>query len=91
MELTLPPLRFRRVGSPSLYLRWASLSFVATGLMTDLDEAGLKQTLGSVGAQLDLRLITLSSMESTFSTGFAVAGGDGLPQHTEWMFSFKIM
>ena len=91
VELTLPPLRFRRVGSPSLYLRWASLSLVATGLVTDMDEGDLKQTVGSVGAQTDFRLITLSNMESTVSVGFAVAGGKSRPEHTEWMFSFKIM
>ena len=91
VELTLPPLRFRRVGSPSLYLRWASLSLIATGLVTDMDETALKRTIGSVGAQTDFRLITLSNMESTVSLGFAVAGGNSLPQHTQWMFSFKIM
>lgn len=91
VELTLPPLRFRRVGTPSMYLRWASLSLVATGLVTDVDDPALKRTIGSVGAQTDIRLVTLSHLDSTFSFGFAVAGGDGLPSHTEWMFSFKIM
>ena len=28
VELDLPPLRFRKVGTPSMYLRWASLSLV---------------------------------------------------------------
>ncbi len=56
-----------------------------------MDEAAQKRTLGSVGAQTDFRFITLSNMESTFSVGYAVAGGKSRPQHTEWMFSFKIM
>jgi hypothetical protein len=91
VEFTSPPLRFRRVGAPSLYLRWASLSLVATGLMTDMDETDLRRTIGSVGAQADFRLITLSNMESTFSLGFAAAQGEGLPRRSKWMFSFKIM
>ncbi|HTK56023.1 MAG TPA: hypothetical protein VL295_04320, partial [Gemmatimonadales bacterium] len=91
VQLTLPPLRFRRVGVPSFYVRWASLSLLATGLVTDMDEAAQKRTLGSVGAQTDFRFITLSNMESTFSVGYAVAGGKSRPEHTEWMFSFKIM
>lgn len=91
VEWTLPPLRFRRVGSPSLYLRWASLSLVATGLVTDLDDADARRTIGSLGAQTDLRLITLSHLESTFSVGYAASRERDLPFHSEWMFSFKIM
>src|SRR4029077_12865633 len=30
VEWVLPPLRFRRVGIPSFYLRWASLSLFTT-------------------------------------------------------------
>jgi hypothetical protein len=91
VELTSPPLRFRRVGVPSLYLRWASLSLVATGVITDMDDDDLRRTVASVGAQADFRLITLSNMESTFSFGYAVAEGDVLSRRSQWMFSFKIM
>ena len=85
------PLRFRRVGIPSAYLRWAGLSLFATGLMTDVDDAPTRGTLGSVGAQLDLRMVTLSHLESTFSLGHALAARkDGRPR-SAWMFSFKIM
>jgi hypothetical protein len=91
VEWMLPPLRFRRVGIPSFYLRWAGLSLFATGLMTNVDEAAVRRTVGSVGAQLDVRLVTLSHLNSTLSTGFAMAGERGLPVSTAWMFSFKIM
>jgi hypothetical protein len=91
VEWMLPPLRFRRVGIPSFYLRWADLSLFATGLMTDVDEAAVRRTIGSVGAQLDFRFVTLSHLNSTLSIGFAVAGERGLPVNTAWMFSFKIM
>jgi hypothetical protein len=91
-EWTLPPLRFRRVGIPSFYFRWASLSLFTTALVTNLDDEAARRTLGSVGAQVDIRLVTLSHLDSTFSFGFAVAGGGrGVPGHSDLMFSFKIM
>ncbi len=91
VEWTSPPLRFRRVGTPSMYLRWAALSLVATGLVTDMDDPALRRTLTSAGAQADVRLVTLSHLDSTFSLGYAVAQERGVPLHTQWMFSFKIM
>jgi hypothetical protein len=86
-----PPLRFRRIGIPSFYLQWADLSLFATGLSINVDDAAARSTLASVGAQLDVRLNTLSHLQSTFSTGFAVAREQGGPRHSAWMFSFKIM
>jgi hypothetical protein len=91
VQWVLPPLRFRRIGIPSFYLQWADLSLFATGLSINVDDAAARRTLASVGAQLDVRLNTLSHLESTFSTGFAVAREQGGPRHSAWMFSFKIM
>jgi hypothetical protein len=91
LEWTSPPLRFRRVGVPSAYLRWAALSVFATGLVTDPDNATDRSTLGSLGAQLDFRLVTLSHLDSTLSFGSAVAGGDGVPARSVMMVSLKIM
>src|SRR5205085_8363229 len=39
VEWNSPPLRFRKVGVPSAYLRWAGLSVFAGGLVTDFDDA----------------------------------------------------
>jgi hypothetical protein len=93
VEWTSPPLRFRRAGTPSFYLRWADLSLFATGLVTDVDDRAARRTMASAGAQLDVRLVTLSHLDSTFSIGYAVAGGReaGIPFGSAWMFSFKIM
>jgi hypothetical protein len=91
VEWTSPPLRFRRVGTPSFYLRWADLSVFATGLTTDVDDRAARRTMASVGAQVDVRLVTLSHLNSTFSFGFAAARGEGVPLSSAWMFSFKIM
>ncbi len=91
VEWTSPPLRFRRAGIPSVYLRWADLSLFTTGLVTDLDRPGTRRELASVGAQVDVRLVTLSHLDSTFSFGFATAWGRGLSPSSDLMFSFKIM
>jgi Tol biopolymer transport system component len=91
VEWVLPPLRFRRVGIPSFYLRWASLSLFTTALVTDVDQRAARRTLASAGAQLDFRLVTLSHLESTLSVGFAVAHEAGAWRRSAGMFSFKIM
>jgi len=91
VEWTTPPLRFRRAGIPSFYLRWADLSLFTTGLVTDLDQPAVRRELASAGAQVDLRLVTLSHLDSTFSFGFATAWGDGMAPSSQLMVSFKIM
>jgi hypothetical protein len=91
VEWMLPPLRFRRVGISSAYLRYAALSLFATGLTTDIDDAAARRTLASAGAQVDVRLVTLSHLDSTFSFGFAVAGSQDSRPRSALMFSFKIM
>ena len=91
VEWMSPPLRFRRVGVPSAYLRWAGLSLFATGLVTDPDREAERRRVASAGAQVDVRLVTLSHLDSTLSLGWAVAGGQGVPTNSALMFSFKIM
>jgi hypothetical protein len=91
MEWTSPPLRLRRAGIPSFYLRWADLSLFTTGLATDLEDDGLRRELVNVGAQVDVRVVTLSHLDSTLSVGFASAWEKGRPAGSKWMFSFKIM
>jgi len=91
VEWTSPPLRFRRVGIPSFYFRWADLTLFTTGLMTDVDDATIRRELVSAGAQLDVRLVTLSHLDSTISFGFAEAWGPGMTPGNSLMFSFKIM
>jgi hypothetical protein len=91
MEWTSPPLRFRRAGIPSFYLRWADLSLFTTGLATDLEDDGLRRELVNVGAQVDVRVVTLSHLDATLSLGFASAWEKGRPAGSKWMFSFKIM
>ena len=91
VEWMSPPLRFRSIGIPSAYLRWAGLTLFANALVTDFDSAAERRSVGSVGAQVDVRLITLSHLESTFSVGFAVAEGQGIPRRRSLMASCKLM
>ncbi|MFN0097040.1 MAG: YncE family protein [Gemmatimonadaceae bacterium] len=91
VEWMSPPLRFQSVGIPSAYLRWASLSLFASGLITDVSESPLRRSFTSLGAQIDLRLVTLSHLDSTISLGYAVADSDGVPLSSAFMLSFKIM
>ena len=91
MEWTTPPLRFRRVGIPSFYFRWATLSLFTTGLVIDMDDETLRRELVNAGAQLDVRLITLSHLESTFSFGYALAWEQNRSPSSAFLFSFKIM
>ena len=89
-EWVSPPLRFRSVGIPSAYLRWASLSVFATGLVTDFDVVADRRTLAGLGAQMDVRLVTLSHLNSTFSFGYAVVREQGNPRRSALMLSLKL-
>jgi hypothetical protein len=91
VEWMSPPVRFRKVGVPSAYLRWASLTAFASGLVTDFDDDAMRHGYVSAGVQGDLRLITISQFESTFSVGVATAAGQGIPRTSKLMVSFKLM
>jgi hypothetical protein len=91
VEWMSPPLRFRKVGIPSAYLRWAGVTAFASGLVTDFDDGSARRGYVSAGAQADLRLITISQFESTFSVGVATAAGQKIPRRSSLMVSFKLM
>jgi hypothetical protein len=91
VEWTSPPLRFRKVGIPAAYFRWAGLSAFASGLVTDFDDGDSRRSYVSTGAQADLRMITLSHLESTFSLGVATAAGQRMRRKSQLMASLKLM
>jgi hypothetical protein len=91
VEWVSPPLRFRHVGIPTAYLRWANLSLFGTALATDFSDEATRRSYRSAGAQLDVRLVTLSHLDSTLSFGYAVASGMGIPYRRASMVSFKIL
>ncbi|MBW3565547.1 MAG: hypothetical protein KY459_12545 [Acidobacteria bacterium] len=90
LELTLPPVRFERVGVPGLYARWARAALFTSGLVTNFDESELRDTLGNIGAQVDVSLVMFSNLDATFSFGYAVAErGDDTSD--EFMASLKLL
>ncbi len=83
VEWTLPPLRFRRVGVPSLYTNWARLALFTSALNTG-------HTVKDIGAQADLSLVMFSNLESMFSVGYALAFDHG-HHSNEIMVSLKLL
>ena len=91
VEWVSPPVRFQSIGVPSAYLRWANLSLFANGLVTDVHDTAERRAFASAGAQVNLRLVTMSWIDSTISLGYAAAQGDGVPLNRAFMLSLKLM
>jgi len=91
LEWDLPPLRFRRIGFPIAYANWARLALITTGLMTNVEDEATRGRAVSVGAQLDVKLVLFSNLESTLSGGFARAFRPNIMPSDEWMVSLKIL
>ena len=89
VEWNLPPWRLSRAGTPGFYASWLRPSVFVGGLATNLDATSTRAI--DVGAQVDVRLMVLSELELTLSTGAAVAYERGLPPHGEAMISLKIL
>ncbi len=91
LEWTLPPIRFKRVGFPNFYANWARVAIFSQGIITNLDFEPWQQRVVNVGAQLNVQLVSFSSMPWTLSGGYAVAKEEGWETTEEWMFSLKIL
>jgi hypothetical protein len=92
LEWTLPPVRFKRLGFPALYSNWARLAVFSSGIVTNLDaDHEWRSELVNVGAQLNVKLVVFSSLESTLSFGYAVAAEEGWAPEDELMISLKIL
>jgi len=91
LEWNLPPLRFRRVGSPGFFITWIRPSVFTTGIVTSWDNASERREVGNVGFQLDLRFGVLSRLDMTLSLGYAQAFAQGMKASNEFMISLKIL
>lgn len=91
LEWNLPPLRFRRAGSPGFYLSWARPAVFASGILTNPGTPSARRSVASVGAQLDLKLTVLNKLEMTLSAGHALALEDGARARHETMLSLKVL
>jgi hypothetical protein len=91
LEWNLPPIRFRRVGTPGFYFSWARPALFATRLEVNPDSSAFRQTVVSVGAQIDFRFTVLSRFNMTLSFGYAVGSGDIVGSPEEFMMSLKVL
>jgi len=91
LEWCLPPLRFRRAGTPGLYASWIRPALFVSAIATDLDSSPRRHEVADVGAQADLRFSVLSSLDMTLSVGVARAFERGLPPRNETMISLKVL
>jgi len=91
LEWDLPPFRFRRFGLDDCYITWARFALITSGIMTNLDDRATRTHFIDAGAQLDVRLVLISSLSSTFSIGYAFASPDGRRWSKEFMISLKIL
>ncbi|MCH8126286.1 hypothetical protein IIC38_10015 [candidate division KSB1 bacterium] len=100
MEWNLPPIRFRRVGFTSFYLRWARIALFSSAIRTNLDgvkagdpppQFGAQRSLLNLGGQLDFRIVMFSRLKSTFSIGYAAAFEKDQSLSDEFMISLKIL
>lgn len=91
MEWQLPPLRFSRAGTPGFYLSFLRPALFAGGLVTNLDRAAVRRTAATAGAQIDLRLTMLSSLDLTLSVGAGVRVQHGVPARREAMVSLALL
>jgi hypothetical protein len=97
IEWNLPPWRFRRMGTPGLHVTWARPAVFATALASSsvrLAEEPVsrgRRTLANIGAQVDLRISALSTLDLTLSIGGAVAIEQGSHPRREAMVSLKVL
>ncbi len=91
VDLNLPPLRFRHLGTLDFYAAWARLSVFGGALVTDTGRDATRRTLGNAGAQADVRLSLMIQQPLTFSFGYARAFERRQLPTGEWMASLKIL
>jgi len=91
LEWNLPPIRFRRFGTPGFYFSWARPALFATRLEVNPDNSALRRTVTNVGAQIDFRFTILSWLNMTLSLGYAVGSGDVVDSPEEFMVSLKVL
>ena len=91
VEWTLPPLRFRSLGVPTVYCNWARLAFFGSGLVTELDDHDLRKEAVSLGAQVDFKLVLFTNLSSTLSFGYAAGVEREGRISREFMVSLKIL
>jgi hypothetical protein len=90
LEFNLPPIRFREVGTPSLFLKHARTAFFVGGLVANPGKA-FERRLGSAGLQVDFHFTLVHRLPMVFSIGYAAGFEHGRKHDDEIMVSLKIL
>ena len=91
VEWLLPPLRFRNAGAWFFYAAWAHPTVFASVLSANPGRPADERNLANIGAQVDVKLALMSSLDATFSIGYALAFERRSAPTREFMFSLKIL
>ena len=89
-EFNFPPIRFRSMGTPGLFLSWIRPAVFFAGLWTDPSE-NFDRTFTSAGVQLDLRFTLGHRHSMTLSAGYAAGFRKSEKLDDEFMISLKIL
>jgi len=90
VEWNIPPIRFRSVGTPGIFLTWIRPAVFFAGLWTDPGEQ-FDRTFTSAGLQLDLRFTLGHRHSMTLSVGYAAGFRKNDKLDDEIMLSLKIL
>ena len=91
LEMTMPPLRFKRLGIPDLYCMWGHMSLFSSSIITNFTDRESRTEYVNFGAQMDFRFVLFTSLDLTLSTGYAVAVEKSGHPSKEFMVSLKIL
>jgi hypothetical protein len=89
-EINLPPLRFRDVGAPALFLSSARTAFFG-GVLQAEPGIGPSRTLETLGVQIDWNFTAALRLPMVLSIGYAEGFEDGDRRGGETLLSLKIM
>jgi hypothetical protein len=92
VEFVFPPIRFKELGGLNLYSNWMQATLFTSGLLT-YDKTFEDNRFANMGAQLDMKIVIFSLLESTFSVGYANAFDldNNNHRYEEWMVSLKLL
>lgn len=92
VEMVIPPIRFRKLGTLNLFANWTQAT-IFSSLLLYSDNTSSIYEFANIGTQLDTRIVLFSLLSSTFSVGYAKAFdlSDNKKQYDEWMISLKLL
>lgn len=90
VEWNLPPKRFTNFGTPGLYCNWARLSLFSGVIAGNVASPSNRLIVGNVGAQLDVKVVIGSYLNTTFSVGAAGAQDRTGRRSSELMISLRL-